>query len=774
MTDFDDIAQWRMRIFTLLMSVVLVFGFFTAVPSAVLAIVRGLPHVALMDAAALAWILAIWRLKALSYTARVLNYLAMLFVVGIGSMVMVGALGLCYLIAPPIMAVILLGMPTAFFALGISATSMMALGLTGYSELTVADFPRDSVLGVSIFVLNFTCVSGFITFACGKLLEGLSHSLVDMRGVAQSLKERKASLHAANDELRLTSAALAGMNDMVLIVEVVKTPDGSQPVMFANAAFERRSSYAVTEIVGRGMHVLHGPETDPAAVEHIRAAMARCEATTTQLVLYTKARQPYWIEVDVVPFARAGTSITHWVVVGHDITEQRRSAAAIHRLAFYDVLTGLPNRRLLMERLDTLLAKARSGHGLGGVLYIDLDNFKAVNDARGHATGDALLDRVAARLRGAVREGDTVARLGGDEFVVLLEDLGPESGSATRVALALAHQVGNALAQPVDIDGQAYRSSGSIGVALPTTREHTAHDLLREADTAMYHAKAAGRNGIVLFETDMLAAAEQALTLERDLEHAVRNGELSVHLQLQVDREERPVGAEVLLRWRRGGVAPVAPDVFIPVAERSGLIVPIGGWVLREACLAWCALSETGHAMPLSVNVSPRQFRAPGFVAGVRAVLEETGVPPQQIILEVTEGLLVDDIDRTAVNMRELAQTGIRFSIDDFGTGYSNLAYLSKMPLHELKIDKRFMNDLPQDANAAAIVQSIMAMAGHLGLRVMAEGIETEEQARFLADHGAPCMQGYLFCRPMPLDELIGRLEHPDASADASMKKAAA
>lgn len=756
--DLDDITQWRSRIFTLLMAVVLVFGLCTAVPSAALAIQRGFPHVALMDAAALAWILAIWRATALSHTVLVVNYLAMLFMVAIGSMITVGALGLCYLIAPPIMAVILLGMRPAFVTLGIGAASMLVLGLTGHSELVVADFPRDSVWGVSIFVLNFTCVGGFITIACGKLLEGLSRSLADARGFALSLEQGQASLHAANGELRLTSAALAGMNDMVLIVQVVDGPGSTQPIMFANAAFERRSGYAVREVIGRGMRMLHGPQTDPAAVAHITDAMARCEPTTTQMVLYTKAGQPYWIEVDVVPFAREGTAITHWVVVGHDITEQRRSAEAIHRLAFYDVLTGLPNRRLLMERLDALLARARSGGALGGVLYIDLDNFKALNDARGHATGDALLDRVAGRLRAAVRPCDTVARLGGDEFVVLLEDLGRDGAAATAGALALARQVGAALAGPVDIDGQAYRSSGSIGVALPTTPEHTAHDLLREADTAMYHAKTAGRNGVVLFETAMLAAAEHSLTLERDLEQAVRKGELAVHLQRQVDGGGRAVGAEVLLRWRRGGVTPVAPDVFIPVAESSGLIVPIGAWVLREACLAWRTLERAGHALPLSVNVSPRQFRAAGFVDGVRATLDETGVPSHQVILEITEGLLVDDLDRTAAAMRELAQLGVRFSIDDFGTGYSNLAYLSKMPLHELKIDKRFVTDLPHDGGAAAIVQSILAMAGHLGLRVMAEGIETAAQARFLAAHGAPCMQGYLFGRPMPLADFVADL----------------
>jgi len=755
MLDFDDLAAWRMRIFTSLMSVVLIVALCAAVPSAVLALFQGRPEIATMVALALAWILAIWRFDKLSYTTRVVNYLAMLVAVGVGSMVLVGAIGLCYLMAAPIIAVILLGLGPAFVTLGVSAFCMMTLGLAGYSQLTVPNLPRDSFLGVSIMVLNFTCIGGFIALACGRLLKGLTRSLSDVHGFAESLEERQASLHAANGDLRLTSAALAGLNDMVLIVKAGAEAGEVRPVMFANAAFEQRSGYSAREFIELGMRVLYGPETDCATVARIVAAMARGEQSRAQLVLYTKAGQPRWIEVDVVPFANAGEATSHWVVVGSDVTDQRHAAEAVHQLAFYDVLTGLPNRRLLTERLDTMLAKAKNGRGLGCVLYIDLDNFKAINDARGHATGDLMLRHVAGRLRAAVRDCDTVARLGGDEFVVLLEDLGRDGVDAATLAGSLAEHVRCALALPVEIEGQPYRSSGSIGMALPTRPGHTVHDLLREADTAMYHAKAAGRNGVALFETAMLAAAEDALTMERDLASAAENGELALHYQLQVDSEHRPVGAEALLRWRRGGVTPVGPDVFIPLAENTGLIVPIGAWVLREACLAWRSLDQAGHALPLSVNVSPRQFRTPGFVDSVRATLTETGVPPQAIILEVTEGLLVDDLDQTALSMRELALLGVRFSIDDFGTGYSNLAYLAKMPLHELKIDKSLINGLPRDANAIAIVHSILAMASHLGLRVMAEGIETPEQAQFLASHGAPCMQGYLFCRPMPAAQLL-------------------
>jgi EAL domain-containing protein (putative c-di-GMP-specific phosphodiesterase class I) len=292
----------------------------------------------------------------------------------------------------------------------------------------------------------------------------------------------------------------------------------------------------------------------------------------------------------------------------------------------------------------------------------------------------------------------------------------------------------------------------------------SAHDLLREADTAMYHAKAGGRNGVVLFERAMLAATQDKLTLERDLAQALDNGELAMHLQLQVDHAGMPAGAELLMRWRRADGTMVAPDKFIPVAEASGLIVPLGHWVLRQACAAWLALAQAGHPLPLSLNVSPLQFRQPDFVLQVAAILAQTGVPAQQLIFEVTEGLLIEDIDQAVSRMHALAALGIRFSIDDFGTGYSNLAYLTRMPLYELKIDKRFMQGTPHDAGGTAIVQSILSMASHLGLRVVAEGIELEEQARYLAAHGRPFMQGYLYHRPMPLAQVIAQLHSRQSS----------
>jgi diguanylate cyclase (GGDEF)-like protein/PAS domain S-box-containing protein len=759
MDSVNDIAAWRIRIFSSLLSFVLALGTVAAIPSIPLLLHQGLWPVALMDAVALAWFFAIWRLERLSYHVRVLNFLAILYAIAIALMLSIGPASLNYLLGPPAMAVILLGTRPAMVALALSTASIVGLGATGLVHLAVPGMEQDGLLASLAVSLNFACVGALITLTSGTLLKGLAGTLADVRTFADSLEAKQARLNALNDELGLTSAAVARLNDMVMIARAVEGPDAEQPIVFANDALLRRTGYARGELIGGSMRMLHGPDTDQAEVARVIEAMARSQPVRAEMVNYTRDGKPYWVEMEMVPFSGEGERASHWVVVGRDITERRSAADAIHRLAFYDVLTGLPNRRLLTERLEAIVGQARAGRGFGAVLYVDLDNFKKINDARGHATGDALLVHASARLSRAVRQRDTVGRIGGDEFVVLLDGLDTDPAAATRAALAVADKIRAALAEPIEIDSQAYYSSASIGVALPLYPDATAHDLLREADTAMYRAKGEGRNGVALFETVMLADAERRLTLDRDLAQALENGELAMHLQLQVGHDGAPAGAELLMRWRRADGSFIPPDVFIPVAESSGLIVPLGRWVLRQACHAWLALERAGHPLPLSINVSPLQFRQPDFVDQVRAVLLETGAPPQQLIFEVTEGLLVQDIGQTIGRMQELATLGIRFSIDDFGTGYSNLAYLKKMPLYELKIDKSFMRDTPHDTNGTAIVQSILAMAGHLGLRVVAEGIETDEQARFLAGHGRPYMQGFLYHRPVPLEMLIRQLD---------------
>ncbi|HEX8787250.1 MAG TPA: diguanylate cyclase, partial [Telluria sp.] len=620
-----DIAQWRAQIFSSLLSIVLVLGTIAAVPSMAVAAWEDMWPVAAMDAIALAWIFAIQRLKRLPYTLRVLNFLAVLFAIGIGLMLTIGPAIDFYLMAPPVLAAILLGTRPALAALGAACASILALSLSRYVPMQVPGLEQDIVLSSLTFTLNFACVGTLIILTTGTLLKGLSRSLSEVRSVADSLETNQARLRELNDELQLTSTAVSQLNDMLLITRAEPGQDGVRPVTFVNDAFLRRTGYTRDEIIGRNLWTLGGPGTDQAVLARILEAITANRPVKEELISYTRSGDAFWVEIDIVPFAGTDTRASHWVVVGRDITERRNAADAIHRLAFYDVLTGLPNRRLLVERLHGLVAQAQAGRGLGAVLYLDLDNFKNVNDARGHAIGDALLGHAATCLTGAVRRHDTVARLGGDEFVVLLDQLGPDPAGATRDALAVADKVRSALSLPMQVGDQTYQTSASIGVALPLRAGATADDLLREADTAMYRAKAEGRNGIVLFETSMLADAEHKLTLERDLAHALAKGELAMHLQLQVDHAGHATGAELLMRWRRPDGSSVPPDVFIPVAESSGLIVPLGHWALRQACLAWLELQGAGHPLPLSINCSPLQFRQPDFVAEVRAILQETG-----------------------------------------------------------------------------------------------------------------------------------------------------
>ncbi|MYN41550.1 EAL domain-containing protein [Duganella sp. FT109W] len=742
----NDIAHWRAQIFAKLLLVVFVLGLFTAIPSALLAASEGMWSIAVVDVVALAWIGAIWRWRSLAYTARVVNFLGVAIVVGIALLLKVGPVSQIYLMAVPVLAALLLGLRPALVTLVLTALIVMVLGFNDNASLHLSGLPDEGFLRAAIISLNFSFMTAVLTLSCAVLLQHLERSFDKLSDL--------------NAELRLTSAAVARLNDMVLIAQVGQ--DAAQQIIFVNEAFERRTGYRRDEVIGRDLRLLRGPDTDPAVVDTIERAMARSETVRAELLNYTKSGAAYWVETELVPFADEGGVNTHWVAVERDITDRKKSQDDIHRLAFFDVLTGLPNRRLLMDRIDKLLASSERGATYSAVMFIDLDRFKTINDARGHAIGDALLCNAAARLSKLMRKADTVARIGGDEFVVLLGHLSHELPGATHAAQTVAEKIRNALGQDLDIAGQTYNSTASIGVTMlprPGSPGQSAQDLLREADTAMYRAKSNGRNGIAFFETAMQAEVEQRLTLEHDLAAALAKGELQMHVQVQVDRHGRAVGGEMLMRWplTDGGMIP--PSVFIPVAEESGLIVELGAWALRQACHAVLELQAAGLAMPLSVNVSPTQFRQVDFVEQVQRVLADTGAPAALLVLEVTEGLLIDKMDDTIGRMHRLTEMGLRFSIDDFGTGYSSMAYLKKMPLYELKIDRSFIMDTPEDASSKALVQSILAMAGHLGLRVVAEGVETQAQADFLIAHDCACMQGYLYARPLPLASFITSLQ---------------
>ncbi|NEX19491.1 EAL domain-containing protein [Thiorhodococcus mannitoliphagus] len=442
-----------------------------------------------------------------------------------------------------------------------------------------------------------------------------------------------------------------------------------------------------------------------------------------------------------------------------DITARKTNEASIHRLAFYDSLTDLPNRRLFLDRLSNAHAAARRGGYHGAVLFLDLDHFKQVNDARGHEAGDHLLQEVAARLTPLLRTEDTVARFGGDEFVILLVNLTRSAQEAPAFARSVAEKVRQALASPFQLQEGEFVLGASIGVTLFCGTERSVHDILREADTALYQAKASGRNSVHFFESSMQVAVEARFDLEGELRHAVDREQLRLFLQPQVDAAGHIVGAEALLRWQHPSKGLISPAVFIPLAEETGLIVPVGQWVLNQACQILAGIAGRGQSLRISVNVSPRQFRQADFVASVREVLARTGVAPACLVLEITEGLVIEDLQHTIDKMHELKACGVRLSLDDFGTGYSSLTYLKRMPIDELKIDRSFVRDAPVNDNDAALVEVMLSVSRHFHLEVVAEGVETLDQLNFLKAHGCRCFQGYLLGRPMPAETFLSLMD---------------
>ena len=438
-----------------------------------------------------------------------------------------------------------------------------------------------------------------------------------------------------------------------------------------------------------------------------------------------------------------------------DMTARKLAEDEIRHLAFEDPLTHLPNRRLLLDRLQQALASSARSNRLGALLLIDLDNFKTLNDTLGHDKGDLLLQQVGQRLAGCSREGDTVARLGGDEFVVLLEDLSETAEEAATQSEAAGEKILAALRLPYLLAGYENRSTPSIGVTLFSGHQNSIEDLLKQADLAMYQAKTAGRNMLRFFDPEMQAIVAERAALEVDLREAVRQQQFIVYYQPQVDGKGGLNGAEALVRWQHPRRGLVPPLEFIALAEETGLILPLGHWVLETACrqLALWAPQPAMAELSLAVNISARQLQQPDFVAQVQAVLASTGARPQRLKLELTESLLVHDVEGVVAKMSALKEHGVGFSLDDFGTGYSSLSALKRLPLEQLKIDQSFVRDILVDANDAAIARMVIVLAESMGLAVLAEGVETAAQQDFLASQGCHAYQGYLFSRPLPIEE---------------------
>ena len=462
--------------------------------------------------------------------------------------------------------------------------------------------------------------------------------------------------------------------------------------------------------------------------------------------------------------------LLHWVAVGRDITQRKASADAIHQLAFYDQLTSLPNRMLLLNRLEQLLVRQTESGQMGALMFIDVDKLKVLNDTLGHHMGDLLLQQVAARLLDCVEPTDTVARLGGDEFVVMLEDLGSKPGLATARARNVGEKVLTQLREPFDLGGHQHYTTSSIGLTAIHPAQDSVSEVLKQADLAMYQAKTTGRNGLCFFDPEMQANVNAQAVMLSDLHNGLRKSQFLLYYQPQVNRQGKVVGVEALLRWNHPLRGIVMPADFIPIAEETGLILPLGQWALAKACeqLAAWASSPIASSLSIAVNVSVRQFRHPDFVEQVVAEIDRTGIIPNRLKLELTESLLADGTEVTLAKMGTLKALGVTLALDDFGTGYSSLSALKRLPLDQLKIDRSFVADLLNDRADAAISRTIITLAHSMGLEVVAEGVETQAQQDLLAEEGCDQFQGYLFAKPLPVDALERYLQAHALSMNTS------
>jgi diguanylate cyclase (GGDEF)-like protein/PAS domain S-box-containing protein len=545
--------------------------------------------------------------------------------------------------------------------------------------------------------------------------------------------------------LRQMAAVFENTREGVVITDL--TPR----ILGVNRAFTEITGYQEEEVLGRNPSLLRSGRQDSMFYQAMWQSIR--ETGHWQGEIWNRRKdgelRPQLLSVSTV--RDGGGSPTHYVGVMTDISQLKRSEERLERLAHYDPLTQLPNRLLLLSRLEHVLERAERYRRRAAVLFIDLDNFKVINDSLGHPTGDALLSALARRLRGRLRDEDTLGRLGGDEFLVVLEDLERVEDVAT-VAEVLIRLLEQSFVLPA---GEEVHISASIGISFYPDDGVTVTELIKNADIAMYQAKEQGRNTYRFYTASLSAAANQRLALEARLRRALANDEFVLYYQPQIDTNTNDlIGCEALLRWQSPEHGLVPPDRFIPLAEETGLILPIGEWVLRDACAQLKAWLDAGFPpLALAVNLSARQMRQADWVDRVAAILRETGLPPDFLKLELTESMLMEQGDQVVARLQALKDLNLKLSIDDFGTGYSSLAYLKRFPIDELKIDRSFVRDIPEDPNDMEITATIIAIARNLKLRVVAEGVETQEQLDFLKRQGCHAWQGYLFSRPVPAAE---------------------
>jgi diguanylate cyclase (GGDEF)-like protein/PAS domain S-box-containing protein len=551
------------------------------------------------------------------------------------------------------------------------------------------------------------------------------------------------------ERLNLAASVFTNSREGILIT------DANSAIVDVNEAFTRITGYSREEALGKNPRFLSSGRQNKDYYETMWRELLATGHWYGEIWNRRKNGEVF-AEMQIISAVYdLNNNVKQYVGQFSDITSRKTAEDAIKTLAFYDPLTGLPNRRLLTDRLKWALSSSARTNMQGAVLFIDLDNFKMLNDTLGHDIGDLLLQQVARRLELCVREGDTVARLGGDEFVVMLEDLSAEEIEAASKTEFVGNKILSSLQQPYLLDGHEQINTPSIGAALFSDHDVEIEELFKQADIAMYQAKKAGRNQLRFFNPEMQRAINLRATLERELGKALELHQFQLYFQTQVDHLLHPVGAEVLIRWINPTRGVVPPDEFIHLMEENGLILPVGNWVLRTACkqiILWQQDELTRH-LTLAVNVSAKQFHQWDFVDQVKTILKETGANPSKLKLELTESMLVENIAETIANMDALKAVGVHFSLDDFGTGYSSLQYLKNLPLDQLKIDQSFVREINADRSSNTIIRTIIAMAHSLNLDVIAEGVETEDQRQALLDIGCTQFQGYLIGRPVPIEQ---------------------
>lgn len=562
-----------------------------------------------------------------------------------------------------------------------------------------------------------------------------------MSGTHQDITARK----LAEASSRIAATAFESQEGMLIT-------DANNIIIRVNHAFTRITGYSAEEAVGQTPKLLNSGKQTKAFYSAMWKTINQTGSWQGEVWNRRKNGEIYPQHLTITAVKDEAGIVTNFVATQTDITNSKAALDEIENLAFYDPLTQLPNRRLLLDRLKQALAASKRSGKRGALLFLDLDHFKTINDTLGHDVGDLLLQQVSLRLVTCVRAGDTVARFGGDEFVLLLEDLSKEELIAATQTETIGHKIQAALNQPYSLAAHKHRSTLSVGATLFNGHEVSVEALLKQADIAMYAAKSSGRNALRFFDPKMQEAITARLELEAELHKAIEQQQFQLYYQVQVGHDGQALGAEALIRWQHPERGLITPLNFIPLAEETGLILPIGKWVLDAACaqLKRWEQHELTRYLSLSVNVSAKQFHQADFVAELEALVVRHAINPARLNLELTESMLLQNVSAMIVKMNALRKIGIRFELDDFGTGYSSLQYLKQLPLYQLKIDQSFVRDIATDNSDRTIVRAIISMAHSLDLEVIAEGVEDEEQRQFLKNNGCNYYQGYLFGRPVP------------------------